>query len=162
MELHLTDSQKFIDSQDNGYGFGETYQTTHPKWWVVRESLSLDMVCVFTNLEIRIERNDRILLYSRFGWSHWLLRSLVHGARLIEVTATLLNIETDDPMVAFGYLDAFRVRSCMTLFKHIASAKVVSESAWQVLLWIWEWEDSENSKVAHGWRFNILLRLEKR
>ena len=27
IELYLTDFQKFIDAQDYGYGFGETYQT---------------------------------------------------------------------------------------------------------------------------------------
>lgn len=39
------------------------------------------------------------------------------GARLIEITSELLNIETDDPMIVFEYPDAFKVRSCMTLFK---------------------------------------------
>lgn len=32
----------------------------------------------------------------------------------------LENIESDDPMCVFGYPDAFKVRSCMTLFMHAA------------------------------------------
>ena len=44
----------------------------------------------------------------------------VLGARLLEITKELLNIESDDPMNAFGSPDAFKVRSCMTLFKHAA------------------------------------------
>lgn len=38
--------------------------------------------------------------------------------RLQEITRVLLDIETDDPMMVFGYPDAFKVRSCMTLLKH--------------------------------------------
>lgn len=41
-------------------------------------------------------------------------------ARLIEITEELLKIQTDDPMMVFGYPDAYKVRSCMTLFKYAA------------------------------------------
>ncbi|MEE5994210.1 MAG: DUF1810 family protein [Oscillospiraceae bacterium] len=42
------------------------------------------------------------------------------GARLNEITEELLNIETDDPMTVFGYPDAYKLRSYMTLFKYAA------------------------------------------
>lgn len=44
----------------------------------------------------------------------------VLGARLIEITSVLLDIETDDPMAIFGYPDALKICSCMTLFKYAA------------------------------------------
>ena len=44
----------------------------------------------------------------------------VLGTRLIEITEELLKIQTDDPMMVFGYPDAYKVRSCMTLFKYAA------------------------------------------
>lgn len=47
------------------------------------------------------------------------------GARLIEICNVLLNIESDDPMNAFGFLDALNVRSSMILFKHAASEESV-------------------------------------
>ena len=40
--------------------------------------------------------------------------------RLTEITEELLNIATDDPMAVFGYPDAYKLRSCMTLFKYAA------------------------------------------
>lgn len=43
------------------------------------------------------------------------------GERLLEITRVLLDIETNDPMAVFGYPDAFKLRSCMTLFKHATS-----------------------------------------
>ena len=49
----------------------------------------------------------------------------VLGMRLTEITEELLNIATDDPMCVFGYPDAFKLRSCMTLFKHAAPEEVV-------------------------------------
>lgn len=42
------------------------------------------------------------------------------ATRLIEITGELLKIQTDDPMTVFGYPDAYKVRSCMTLFKYAA------------------------------------------
>jgi uncharacterized protein (DUF1810 family) len=44
----------------------------------------------------------------------------VLGARLIEITEELLKIQTDDPMTVFGYPDAYKLHSCMTLFKYAA------------------------------------------
>ena len=31
-----------------------------------------------------------------------------------------MDIETDDPMAVFGHIDAYKLRSCMTLFKYAA------------------------------------------
>ena len=39
-------------------------------------------------------------------------------ARLTEISTALLELSTDDAESVFGYLDAMKVRSSMTLFKH--------------------------------------------
>ncbi len=44
----------------------------------------------------------------------------VLGERLIEITSALLDIENSDPVAVFGIPDAYKLRSCMTLFKHAA------------------------------------------
>lgn len=44
----------------------------------------------------------------------------VLGQRLTEITSVLLDINNDDPMAVFGFIDSFKLRSCMTLFKHAA------------------------------------------
>ena len=38
------------------------------------------------------------------------------GKRLIEITESLLNLETNNAIQVFGYIDAVKVKSCMTLF----------------------------------------------
>ncbi len=120
IELRLTDLQKFIDAQDNGYGFGETYQTalqemkqgakiSHWIWYVFPQiqGLGLSGTTAYFSINDLSEAVDY--------YTHPIL-----GARLLEITKVLLDIESDDPMAVFGYPDAFKVRSCMTLFKHAA------------------------------------------
>lgn len=127
IELYLTDLQKFIDAQDYGYGFGETYQTaldemkrgekiSHWIWYVFPQiqELGLSGTTAYFSIRDLTEAQDY--------YAHPVL-----GARLIEITETLLHIETDDPMAVFGYPDAFKLRSCMTLFKHAAPGRICSK-----------------------------------
>lgn len=120
IELYLTDLQKFIDAQDHGYGFGETYQTaltemkqgeklSHWIWYVFPQiqGLGLSGTTAYFSIRDLTEAQDY--------YAHPVL-----GARLIEITETLLDIESDDLMAVFGYPDTFKLRSCMTLFKHAA------------------------------------------
>lgn len=120
IELYCTDLQKFIDAQDHGYGFGETYQTaliemkqgekiSHWIWYVFPQiqGLGRSGTTAYFSIKDLSEAKDY--------YAHPIL-----GARLIEITETLLDIESDDPMAVFGYPDAYKVRSCMTLFKHAA------------------------------------------
>lgn len=120
IELYCTDLQKFIDAQDYGYGFGETYQTaltemkqgekiSHWIWYVFPQikGLGISGTTAYFSIKDLAEAKDY--------YAHPIL-----GTRLLEITEELLNIKTDDPMTVFGYPDAFKVRSCMTLFKHAA------------------------------------------
>lgn len=118
IELRLTDLQKFIDAQDQGYSFGETYQTalqemkrgekvSHWIWYVFPQIQGLGLSGTTAYFSIKD------LSEAKNYYAHPIL-----GARLLEITKVLLDIETDDPMAVFGYPDAFKVRSCMTLFKH--------------------------------------------
>lgn len=120
IELYLTDLQKFIDAQDHGYGFGETYQTalaemkqgakiSHWIWYVFPQIQGLGFSGTTALFSIRD------LAEAKDYYAHPIL-----GARLIEITKALLDIENDDPRVVFGYPDAIKVRSCMTLFKYAA------------------------------------------
>ena len=120
IELYCTDLQKFIDAQDNGYGFGETYATalsemkkgckvSHWIWYIFPQikGLGRSDITAYFSIKDRAEAEDYI--------AHPVLR-----ARLKEICEVLLQIESDDPMSVFGYPDAFKVRSCMTLFRHTA------------------------------------------
>lgn len=120
IELYCTDLQKFIDAQDNGYSFGETYQTalaemkqgekiSHWIWYVFPQIQGLGWTGTTAYFSIKD------LQEAKDYYAHPVL-----GTRLLEITEELLNIETDDPMTVFGYPDAFKIRSCMTLFKYAA------------------------------------------
>lgn len=120
IELRMTDLQKFIDAQDNGYGFGETYQTalsemkqgeklTHWIWYVFPQIQGLGFSEVTAYFSIK-DISEAVDYYAH----------PVLGERLIEITRTLMDIETDDPMAVFGHIDAYKLRSCMTLFKYAA------------------------------------------
>lgn len=120
IELYCTDLQKFIDAQDNGYGFGETYsralsemkqgyKASHWIWYVFPQiqGLGRSGTTAYFSIKDLAEAED--------FYAHPILR-----ARLIEICEALLSIKSDDSMNVFGYPDAFKVRSCMTLFKHAA------------------------------------------
>lgn len=120
IELYCTDLQKFIDAQDDGYSFGETYQTAleelkrgykdlHWIWYVFPQiqGLGRSGTTAYFSIKDLAEAEDY--------YAHPILR-----ARLIEICKVLLDIKSGDPMNVFGYPDAFKVRSCMTLFKHVA------------------------------------------
>ena len=120
IELRLTDLQKFVDAQEHGYSFGETYETafseikqgqkmTHWIWYVFPQiqGLGISGTTAYFSIKDLNEAKDY--------YAHPVL-----GARLIEITEELLKIRTDDPMAVFCYPDAYKVRSCMTLFKYAA------------------------------------------
>ncbi len=120
IELRMTDLQKFIDAQDRGYSFGETYQTalsemkqgekvSHWIWYVFPQiqGLGLSGTTAYFSIKDIEEASDY--------YAHPIL-----GERLTEITRVLLDIDNDDPMTVFGYPDAYKIRSCMTLFKHAA------------------------------------------
>lgn len=120
IELYCTNLQKFIDAQDHGYDLAETYQTTltemkqgeklsHWMWYVFPQiqGLGLSGTTAYFSIKDLSDAKDY--------YAHPIL-----GARLKEITETLLDIESDNPMAVFGYPDAFKLRSCMTLFKHAA------------------------------------------
>jgi len=120
IELYFTDLQKFVNAQNHGYSFGATYHTALSEIRQGRKT-SCWMWYVFPQIQ-------------GLGWSGttacFSIKNLqeakdyyahpVLGMRLTEITEELLNIATDDPMAVFGYPDAYKLRSCMTLFKYAA------------------------------------------
>ncbi len=113
-----SDLQKFVDAQENGYKLASTYETalseikqgkkdSHWIWYVFPQIQGLgqsDITAYFSIKDLQ-EAKDY--------YAHSVL-----GARLIEITSELLNINTDDPVAIFGINDSFKLRSCMTLFKY--------------------------------------------
>ena len=120
IELYFTDLQKFINAQNYGYGFGETYQTALSE---IRQGRKISCWMWYVFPQIKGLSRDRTtacfsvrdLAEAKDYYAHPVL-----GARLTEITEKLLDIATDDPMAVFGYPDAYKLRSCMTLFRYAA------------------------------------------
>lgn len=120
IELRMTQLQKFIDAQDHGYDFGETYETAFKE---IRhgEKRSCWMWYVFPQIQgLGISRTTAFFSIRHIEEAKDYYAHPVLNERLIEITNALLDIETNDPMVVFGDPDEYKLRSCMTLFKYAA------------------------------------------
>lgn len=120
IELRLTGLQKYVDAQEKGYDFGETYavaleeikkgyKESHWIWYVLPQVQGLGksgLTAYFSIKDIQ-EAEDY--------YAHPVLRS-----RLEEIASELLKLDTDDPISVMGMTDAFKLRSCMTLFRQVA------------------------------------------
>lgn len=125
IELRLTDLQKFVDAQEHGYSFGETYTTalseikqgrkiSHWIWYVFPQIQGQGWSG--TTAYFSIKDLDEAKDY----YAHPILRD-----RLVEISNALMNLECSDPMAVFGNPDAYKLRSCMTLFKYAAPERDV-------------------------------------
>lgn len=87
---------------------------THWIWYVFPQlkGLTSDTVTEYYALRNVSEAREYI--------SHQIL-----GARLVEISEELLRLDTCDPISIFGIVDAFKLRSCMTLFNEIVPEKEV-------------------------------------
>lgn len=116
--FRITQLQKFVDAQENGYKQGSTYsealseirngeKVSHWMWYVFPQisGPGYDQITDLFSIRSLEEAADYI--------AHPVL-----GDRLREITNVLLELDECDPMVIFGYPDAYKLMSCMTLFKY--------------------------------------------
>lgn len=125
----MSDLNRFLDAQEQGYDFGQTYQTalseikngekqTHWIWYVLPQIRGLggDKITELFSLD---SLEDPANYYK-----HPIL-----GARLIEICEELLKLNAADPVSILGsYIEAYKLRSCMTLFKYAAPNDVTFQS----------------------------------
>lgn len=108
--------QRFVDAQENGYMLCSDYKTaleeihngcklTHWMWYVFPQIEGLGFSDTTKYFSIK-NLNEAVNYY----------KNPVLGKRLIEISKELLALDTDDPVAVFGSIDAFKIRSCMTLF----------------------------------------------
>lgn len=118
IEIRMTDLQKFIDAHEKGYKLASDYKTalseirkgkktSHWMWYIFPQIQGLGFSSTTIYFSIR-DLQEAIDYYQH----------PVLGAELLEITRELLKLETNDPMVVFGCPDAYKMRSCMTLFKY--------------------------------------------
>ena len=120
IELRRTALQRFVDAHARGYSFGTSYASalseiragrkrTHWMWYIFPQIRGLGV------MDISVYFSIRDMQEARDYYAHPIL-----GAHLREITQAVLETACSDPMVVFGDPDAYKLRSCMTLFKHAA------------------------------------------
>ena len=106
---------RFIQAQSTSYltALAEVragYKCSHWMWYIFPQLKGLGMSPMATYYGIDGAEEARAYL------NHPIL-----GARLREITSVLLTLEHKSAMEIFGWTDAMKLRSCMTLFNVVAN-----------------------------------------
>lgn len=109
--MTMADLQRFKDAQRNDYEQAlqevkSGRKRTHWMWYIFPQIHGLGMTPISDYYSIRSLREAKDYL-----------KDLVLGARLVEISKALLELNTFDPHAVFGSPDDLKLRSCMTLFE---------------------------------------------
>lgn len=109
--MTMADLQRFKDAQRNDYEQAlqevkSGRKRTHWMWYIFPQIRGLGMTPISDYYSIRSLREAKDYL-----------KDLVLGARLVEISKALLELNTSDPHAVFGSPDDLKLRSCMTLFE---------------------------------------------
>lgn len=109
--MTMADLQRFKDAQRNDYEQAlqevkSGRKRTHWMWYIFPQIHGLGMTPISDYYSIRSLREAKDYL-----------KDPVLGARLVEISKALLELNTSDLHVVFGSPDDLKLRSCMTLFE---------------------------------------------
>jgi len=101
---------RFLDAQENEYDYAlqeikQGKKTGHWMWYIFPQIIGLGYseMSNFYAIKDKVEANEY-------------LNHPVLGERLIEISAELLKLKLNDPVVIFGCIDSIKLKSSMTLF----------------------------------------------
>ena len=108
------DLERFISAQEHSYktALSEIHngkKVSHWIWYIFPQLKGLGRS--YNSEYYGISNADEAKSYL----SHPIL-----GARLVEITEALLNLEENDPLKVMGSPDDLKLKSCMTLFAYIS------------------------------------------
>ena len=112
---------RFIKAQENIYikalnEINNGKKTTHWMWYIFPQLKGLGMSEMANYYGI-----DNLLEAQEY------LNNKLLSSRLYEITNELLNLSEDNPEKIFGYVDAMKLRSCMTLFNLVSSENIFKD-----------------------------------
>ncbi len=112
---------RFIKAQENIYikalnEIKNGKKTTHWMWYIFPQLKGLGMSEMANYYGI-----DNLLEAQEY------LNNKLLSSRLYEITNELLNLSEDNPEKIFGYVDAMKLRSCMTLFNLVSSENIFKD-----------------------------------
>lgn len=116
--LEITDIRRFIEAQDAPYGCG--YRQALKE---VRDGKKINHWIWYIFPQLRcLGRSGQARFYgiADKAEAQQYLSHPVLGARLREITGALLEHKGETAISILGYIDALKVRSCMTLFDYLS------------------------------------------
>ncbi len=110
----MSDLQRFKDAQRNDYEqalqeIKAGRKRTHWMWYIFPQIHGLGMTSISDYYSIKSLQEAQDYL-----------KDPVLGARLVEISKALLELNTSDPHAVFGSPDDLKLRSSMTLFEKAA------------------------------------------
>ncbi len=107
----MPDLQRFKDAQRNDYEQAlqevkSGQKRTHWMWYIFPQVHGLGMTSISDYYSIKSLQEAQDYL-----------KDPALGARLVEISKALLELNTSDPHAVFGSPDDLKLRSCMTLFE---------------------------------------------
>ncbi len=114
--------QRFIDAQERDYeqALAEIRagrKTSHWIWYVLPQLRGLGRSAMCERYGI-----------DGLGEAQAYLADATLRTRLVEISRALLELDGDDPVAVMGYIDALKLRSCMTLFSRVEGADPVFQA----------------------------------
>lgn len=105
---------RFLEAQENVYGkalseIKSVKKVGHWMWFIFPQIIGLGESPI--SLYYAIQNIEEAKAY---------LEHDILGIRLMEISTVLLKLEGNDPEEIFGFIDAMKLKSCMTLFDYIS------------------------------------------
>lgn len=117
----MNNLDRFIKAQENTYyralnEIKNGKKITHWMWYIFPQLKGLEM-------------SDISNYYGLNGYNEAreYLENEILGPRLYEITNEVLKLKTCNPEEVFGYVDALKLKSCMTLFDYVEPFNVLKK-----------------------------------
>ncbi len=112
----MSNLNRFIEAQEEAYPralseIKNGMKQTHWMWYIFPQIRGLGMSTISTYYAI-----------SDLDEARAYLEDEVLGNRLREISLELLKLETRDPVLVFGWVDALKLNSSMTLFDYVGES----------------------------------------
>lgn len=117
----MNDINRFLDAQEYDYELALSEikngrKVNHWMWYIFPQIRGLGESS--TSLYYGIKDLDEANEY---------LNHEILGSRLIEITNELLKLETNNSVEVFDYIDAMKLKSCMTLFDMLSDNDIFNK-----------------------------------
>lgn len=113
--------ERFIEAQEHSYECAleeirRGRKESHWMWYIFPQVTGLGMSPISEYFAIKSLEEAKVYL------NHEVL-----GSRLREISNVLLTLETSNPTIIFGPIDALKLRSSMTLFAYVSNDEIFTK-----------------------------------